>query len=58
MYPSAYYTYNPARMKQAEKAYFKQGKTKVWNYYPSQFLLSYLNHFKPFRKVVSLRAFM
>ena len=27
MYPSAYYTYNPSRMKQAEKAYFKQGKT-------------------------------
>lgn len=26
MYPSAYYTYNPSRMKQAEKAYFKQGK--------------------------------
>ena len=32
MYPSAYYTYNPARMKQAEKAYFKQGKTIIWTF--------------------------
>lgn len=26
MYPSAYYTYNPSRMKKAERAYFKHGK--------------------------------
>ena len=32
MYPSAYYTYNPSRMKQAEKAYFKQGKPKTQNF--------------------------
>ena len=35
MYPSAYYTYNPARMKQAEKAYFKQGKTIILTFYLS-----------------------
>ena len=30
MYPSAYYTYNPSRMKKADKAYFKHGRPKIW----------------------------
>ena len=30
MYPT-YYTYNPSRMRKAEKAYFKQGKTSKIN---------------------------
>ena len=45
MYPSAYYTYNPARMKQAEKAYFKQGKTIIW-ILSCQILLSGQTYFK------------
>ena len=30
MYPTAYYTYNPTRMKKAERAYFKQGKNSIF----------------------------
>lgn len=30
MYPTAYYTYNPTRMKKAERAYFKQGKNTIF----------------------------
>ena len=26
MYPAYYYTYNPSRLKRAERAYLKQGK--------------------------------
>ena len=31
MYPT-YYTYNPSRMRKAEKAYLKQGKNEKYKY--------------------------